>query len=244
MTNTGIAPWLSTPRGQYLLAWEQRCVDQVVVDIFGFNAVQIGMCDYDYLRANRMPHRVRCRTVGEPPCSAGRMQLIPEELPFATQSLDLLVLPHALEFATHPHQVLREAERVLVPEGHLLITGFNPFSMWGMRRALAGNLGQMPWMGQYLSLSRLKDWESLLGFETRYAEFGCYAPPVATDVWLHRWSFLDSMGRRWWPIIGAAYLLHAVKRVQGMRLITPRWREKKARKKNMVPVAQKQQSDR
>jgi len=239
MANTGLAEWLLTPRGRYLLAWEKRSVEHVVVDIFGFNAVQIGLCEQDFLHSNRMPHRVHCCIACDPQAERGKLWAVPEELPFASQSLDLLVLPHTLEFATNPHQVLREAERVLVPEGHLLITGFNPLSMWGVRRAMSGNLGEMPWMGQYLSQARLKDWLNLLGFEPRFGTYGCYAPPVASEVWLHRWSFMDSIGKRWWPIVGGAYLLHAVKRVQGVRLIVPRWREKKARKKAMVPVTQR-----
>lgn len=238
MAYTGLEQWLSTPRGLYLLAWEKLCVDQVVADIFGFNAVQVGLCGYDYLHANRMPHRLHCCMDCETMGQGVGVCFLPEELPFASQSLDLLVLPHLLEFSAHPHQILREAERVLVPEGHLIITGFNPVSMWGLRRALSGNLGEVPWVGQYLSLVRLKDWLSLLGFESRFSANGCYAPPVSSQIWLRRLSFMDSLGKRWWPFAGGAYLLHAVKRVQGVRLIVPRWREKNARKKAMVPVTQ------
>jgi hypothetical protein len=111
--------------------------------------------------------------------------------------------------------------------------------MWGLRRALAGHMGEMPWMGQYLSAPRLNDWLSLLGCEFRTGAFGCYAPPAASEEWLRRWSFMDSVGRRLWPFMGGAYVLHAVKRVQGLRLITPKWREQKARKKGLVAVAQK-----
>ncbi|GAB2881899.1 methyltransferase domain-containing protein [Uliginosibacterium flavum] len=239
MSITHLAQWLPTPRGQYLLTWEQDRVDRVVADIFGFNALQIGLCGQDFLRANRMPHRIlggACNHTDEPGAS---VQLLAEELPFASQSLDLVVLPHVLEFASSPHQVLRELERVLVPGGHLVITGFNPFSMWGLRRALAGHMGEIPWRGQYLSVSRLKDWLGLLGCEPRISAFGCYAPPASSAEWLRRWSFMDSVGPRLWPFMGGAYVLHAVKRVPGMRLITPKWREQKARKKGLVAVTQK-----
>jgi len=239
MSITCLAQWLATPRGRYLLAWEQRRMDLVVADIFGFNAAQIGLCEQNFLYANRMPYRLRCGACSETKESGAGVHLFAEELPFASQSLDLIVLPHVLEFSAHPHQVLREVERVLVPEGHLVVSGFNPFSMWGLRRALAGNMGEMPWTGQYLSVARLKDWLSLLGFESRTSALGCYAPPAASEEWLRRWSFLDSVGGRVWPFMGGAYVVHAVKRVQGMRLITPRWREQKAHKKGMVAVVQK-----
>lgn len=238
MSLSNLGQWFNTPRGRYLLAWEQAQFDQRVTDIFGFHAVQIGLCGQNFLRANRMPHRLlcaACRVADEPGLM---LHAVAEELPFASQSLDLVVLPHVLEFASHPHQVLREVERVLLPEGHLLISGFNPLSLWGMRRALAGHMGDIPWTGQYLSVPRLKDWLSLLGMESRSTRFGCYAPPVASTEWLRRWSFMESAGRHCWPIGGGAYILHAVKRVQGLRLITPRWRAANSRKKAMVVATQ------
>lgn len=239
MPTIPLVPWFEAPRGRYLLAWEQHEIDRIVADVFGFHAVQLGLCGQDFLHANRMPQHLRCRLADDAPEPAAGLALQPEELPFAAQSVDLIVLPHVLEFASQPHQVLREAERVLVPEGHLVITGFNPFSLWGLRRALSGNFGERPWQGQYLSVTRLKDWLSLLGFECRLSRFGCYAPPAAHEVWLRRWAFLDSLGKFCWPILGGVYVLHAVKRVEGMRLITPRWVGHKAHKKAMVPVAQK-----
>lgn len=242
MSLSNLGQWFDSQQGRYLLAWEQAQLDQRLVDIFGFNAVQIGLCDQDFLRSNRMPHRLRCgacRAMDEP---GADIQAAVEELPFASQSLDLVVLPHVLEFASHPHQVLREVERVLLPEGHLLITGFNPLSLWGLRRTLSGHMGDIPWTGQYLSPARLKDWLSLLGMETHGQQYGCYAPPLSSEVWLRRWSFMEATGRHCWPFAGGAYILHAIKRVQGMRLITPRWRQQKARKKAMVAVTQKRRN--
>jgi SAM-dependent methyltransferase len=233
---TTFADWLQTPRGRYLLAWEQRQFDCLVADIFGFHALQVGLCSVDLLRANRMSCRLHCGSALSEVGST--LYAVADELPFASQSVDLVVLPHVLEFAAHPHQILREVERILVPEGHVLIAGFNPFSLWGVRRALAGNLGDLPWQGQYLSLRRLKDWLSLLGFEARSVAQGCFAPPVASEVWLRRWSFMDAVGERFWSVGGSTYILQAVKRVQGMRLITPKWREAQRRQKAMAPVAQ------
>lgn len=229
--------WLDTPRGQYLLAWEQRKFDQRVADIFGYNAVQIGLPKQDFLRSNRMPNRWRCcgTQVADVQCDA-------EELPFASQSLDLVVLPHVLEFAAHPHQLLREVERVLVPDGSVVIAGFNPYSLWGMRRAFAGNMGEAPWQGQYFSVPRLKDWLTLLSFETHAGSFGCYAPPVVSEAWLRRWSFMDAAGDRWWHFAGGAYVIQAVKRVRGMRLIMPDWRKRAQPKKAMAPVSRRDPS--
>jgi len=230
--------WLQTPQGRYLLDWEQDGVDRLVADIFGYHAVQLGLPGFELLRANRMPRRIRCGPQGRD------LRCIEYELPFATGSLDLVLLPHVLEFSAHPHRVLREVERVLVPEGSVVISGFNPLSLWGVRRLVARRGAEAPWSGHYRSAMRIRDWLTLLGFEIQESRFGCYAPPLRTPQWLERWRCVDRAGPRWWPVLGAGYLLHGVKRVQGMRLITPHWRGRKAAAKRLSPVAQRDGSTR
>jgi SAM-dependent methyltransferase len=234
MAIEGFSTWLETPQGRYVQAWEQAKHDLLVADIFGFNAVQLGFPQLDFLRTNRMPFRLHCCDQGDV-----AVQADPHHLPFATNSVDLIVLPHVLEFASNPHQILREVERVLVPEGSVVIAGFNPFSLWGLRRLLAGRNGPPPWQGRYLSVPRLRDWFALLGFETRGGAFGCYAPPVSQEKWLARWDFMETAGDRWWSIAGAVYVLQAIKRQHGMRLITPKWSDRMARAKALVPATQK-----
>lgn len=230
--------WLQTPQGRYLLDWEQDGLDRLVADIFGYHAVQLGLSGFDLLRANRMPRRIDCGPQGRD------LRCTEYELPFATGSLDLVLLPHVLEFSAHPHRVLREVERVLVPEGSVVISGFNPLSLWGLRRLIARRDAEAPWSGHYRSAMRIRDWLNLLGFEIQESRFGCYAPPLRTPQWLERWGCLDRAGSRWWPVLGAGYLLHGVKRVQGMRLITPHWRGRKAAAKRLSPVAQRDGSTR
>jgi SAM-dependent methyltransferase len=237
MSIQGFEEWLHTPAGQYVLNWEQRGHDALVADIFGFNAVQLSLPQHDFLHANRMPLRFRC--------DDGRYAGIPEvrsdlhHLPFAASSIDLVVMPHTLEFDDNPHQLLREVERVLVPEGHVIVSGFNPFSLWGAKRKLSRREGLPPWRGKYISVPRLKDWFSLLGFEMQTGSFGCYAPAVTQEKWLRRFEFLDRAGDRWWPIAGAVYIVQAVKRQHGLRLITPKWHDRKARAKAMAAVTQR-----
>ena len=201
--------FLGLRAGRYVLAWEQRLFDQAVVDIFGYNALQLGLPQVDALQENRMP--LRCialdgsdRLFGSgqagAPLAAELAALRSEagapggqrvaalvsrfdELPFASQSIDLLVLPHVLEFAQEPHRVLREADRVLVPEGQIVITGFNPASLWGTRHWM-GRLGLRPFLppsSQMITLPRLKDWLKLLSFEVHRGRFGCYVPPCAMN---------------------------------------------------------------
>ena len=232
--------WLESPAGRYLFEWECARVDHVVADIFGFNAVQVGLPGFDFLRDNRMPRRMRCDASLAQNLS---LRCQPWALPFASASIDLVVLPHVLEFSAHPHQVLREVERVLVPEGSVVIAGLNPLSLWGLRRLAARRTGAMPWQGQYLSVRRLKDWLALLGMETQTAGFGCYAPPMRDEKWLRRLAFMDRAGSRWWAYAGGAYVIQAVKRVQGMRLIMPNWRDRRATSKALTPVVQRHQKE-
>ncbi|MFP3559891.1 SAM-dependent methyltransferase, partial [Paraburkholderia sp. SIMBA_049] len=126
----------------------------------------------------------------------------------------LIVMPHTLEFTSDPHRLLREADRVLMPEGQLVITGFNSLSLWGMRQSF-GRMANRPFVPaarDQIAFIRLKDWIKLLGFDLERGRFGCYRPPLVTDKWLARYGFMEAAGDRWWPIFGAVYMVTAVKR--------------------------------
>jgi SAM-dependent methyltransferase len=241
-----LGPWLETPVGSYVRAWEEMRLDQLTADIFGFNAMQIGLPQIDALHANRMPHKwlsdTHVPTLTESPQKAP-VVIVHDfaELPFASQSIDLVVLPHVLEFAAEPHQVLREVERVLIPEGRVIVCGFNPASLWGMRQVTGRMTGSyyLPRHGEFISLPRLKDWLKLLNMEVDRGHFGCYAPPCMTDKWLTRFRFMEKAGERWWPYLGAVYMVQAIKRVKGMRLVGPVWTRKTATVPNGVPATNK-----
>ena len=265
----GLADWLETPAGCYVLHWEQTHLDLAVADLFGFHAVQLGLPELDALRANRMPHRwvatetpshsaapdpvetvrdLEVASVGDAKfASAADVNRAPprlppaapraavalhcdfDALPFDSASLDLLVLPHTLELARDPHLALREVERVLVPEGRVVIVGFNPSSPWGLRQWL-GRLRRrfsvhpkrelfLPAEGEFLGYRRLRDWLRLLSFEVEAGRFGCYRPPLGAQKWLARFAWADRVGERWWPVFGSVYFVVAVKRVRGLRLV-------------------------
>jgi len=225
-----LTQWFQTPAGQYVWQWEHARLDAAVADVFGYHALQAGLPDFDTLRANRMPFRAYVGPTRPHAAPQARWQGVVaaalEDLPLASQSIDLLVLPHGLEYAKDPHSVLREAERVLMPEGRLVITGFNPLSLWGIRHWL-GRSDWLPECGRFIPLPQLKDWLKLLSFELDRGHFGCYAPPVATEKWLQRYAFMEKAGDRWWPVCGAVYVVSAIKRVPGMRLVGPAWKKKR-----------------
>ena len=238
--------WLQSPAGVYVRAWEQACLDELTADIFGFNALQIGLPQIDALAANRMPNKwqaaSRVSSADALALAAGGRQIAVAldftELPFASQSLDLVVLPHVLEFSVDPHQVLREVERVLIAEGQLIICGFNPASLWGLRQGM-GRLAHSPYLplaGEFISMPRMKDWLKLLNLGVSRSHFGCYAPPCRTAHWLERFAFMERSGQRWWPYLGAVYMVQAIKRVKGMAIIGPAWTKTSATAPNTVPA--------
>ena len=229
-----LSDWFTTPKGEYVLRWEQAQFDSAVEDVFGFNAIQVGLPKIELLRQNRIALRTR---VGLD--SASDLIADSGALPLATGSVDLVVLPHVLEFSAHPHRILREAARVLMPEGQIVISGFNPLSLWGMKRALGPRCNEYPWCGRFIGLLRLKDWLQLLSFELNGGRFGCYAPPFSQTRWLERSAFMEKAGERWWPIAGGVYVVRAVKRTVGMRLVMPSWRSQAAPAKALSPLTQR-----
>lgn len=254
-TERALSAWFATPPGRYMQAWEIARLDETVADIFGFNALQLGLPELLALKSNRMPHQwvavpdpSECLPVspvqagpGGTEADAPSVALVAHAaaLPFPAASVDLIVLPHTLELSADPHAVLREVERVLVPEGRVIVVGFNPLSLWGWRQQLAhvckkvgllrgtGRLF-LPEADEFISPWRLKDWLRLLSFEVQSADYGCYRPAVRTEPWLHRFRWMDRVGARWWPFLGAVYFVVAVKRVRGMHLLGPAWKPRRA----------------
>ena len=141
------------------------------------------------------------------------------------------MLPHTLELARDPHQTLREVERVLVPEGRVVIVGFNPASLWGLRQRARPPAARrwacgrrsalfLPARGEFIGYRRLRDWLRLLSFEVEAGPLRLLpaAGGVASAGW-QRFAWMDRAGDRWWPVFGAVYFVVAVKRVRGMRLV-------------------------
>ena len=229
----GAGAWFETPLGRHVLTREQDYFDRVVADVFGFHAFQLGLTGHELLRASRIPMRCRVGAAGTADIRADF-----RDLPIASNSADLVLMPHVLEFSTDPHQILREVARVLLPEAHVIITCFNPWSLWGARRTF-GRRDEYPWHGRFINLPRLKDWLALLGLEIGGGQMSCYVPPCARQQWLDRFAFMEKAGDRWWPIAGGLYFLEAVKRVRGMRLITPKWSGRLVPKDNLVAMPKK-----
>jgi SAM-dependent methyltransferase len=236
--NTRTAPlhhWLKTPLGQRLLDAEVELLQQILPHLFGYHLLQIGSVGQGrLLDSSRIMHRCvlsRHADLISHPYSS--VYAIADALPIAHDSIDVVLLPHTLEFEDHPHEILREVERVLIPEGHIVILGFNPISLWGISRWFLTRRQTAPWCGRFLTILRLKDWLALLGFEVIELQFFFFAFPFHNDNLKNYTSSLEKIAARWAKNLGVVYLLVAKKRVATLTPIKPKWQLQQA----LVPDA-------
>lgn len=230
---TELHEWTQTKLGQSLLQEEGQQLKQVLTKLYGPTAIQFSILGlHEYIKSSSAVYQalaVNHANSGKFSAPLSVMYAAAEAMPLETKSVNILLLPHVLEFSHDPHRVLREASRVLMPEGHLVLICFNPYSFWGIRRALSGLVGDgqaAPWHGRFFGLSRVKDWISVLGFEFVSGSTAYYLPPFKSVKIRKRLRFLHKMGPRWWPMWSAVFILVARKREVGMTPIVP-WRRKK-----------------
>lgn len=220
--------WFDSPLGQSLQAHEAHHLRNMLPNLYGTVAVQLGHIGrLDLMDSCIAPTRVLLDGLSMPE-GATRVRGLPEQLPLDAKSADVVLLPHTLDFCEDPHQVLREVSRVLRPEGHVVILGFNPMSLWGFRRLIARRPRSAPWCGKFFRLSRIKDWLALLDFETTHGTMLYYRPPLRHGGFMQRLLFLDKMGDRWWPMMAAVYLVVAKKRVVGVTPMPVSWKTQRA----------------
>ncbi len=220
--------WYGRPVGKWLLQQERERLSEVLPTLFGYHIVQMGsLLGDELLTSSRIPHRVLIdpdRGCGVSPLG---LYAYPDAIPIAADSVDVVVLHHTLEFERDPHQILREVDRILIPEGHVVILGFNPWSLWGLWRLARGRKGDTPWCGDFLSPSRVKDWMALLGFDVAEVKHHFFRPPLKNRLLMRRLRFMERLGQRFWPGLSGAYLLVAQKRVTTVTPIKPRWQPRR-----------------
>lgn len=244
MTDLNNSQWYESPLARYLCEQESCLFEEAISNLFGFYAVQIEGLKYDFLHFARIPFKVVAGQFAVAPTvsSGGVLQTVrclSTQLPWQASSVDLVLLPHTLDFSDDPHQTLRETERILVPEGHIVLSGFNPYSFWGAKKKVNRST-QFPWQGDFISLLRIKDWLALLGFEIVSIKMACFSPPVDNQRWLQRFQCMDKASPHWWLMPGGVYFIVAKKRVAGMRVIRPNW-TKSTLKRSMVSVPTQRQ---
>ena len=213
--------WYRRPLGRLLADAEREALGEQLTQIFGYHLLVVDPPWQDCsLEDSRIPHHVIQRTMHGSDYPPGMMGHT-DAWPVMTDTVDAIVLPHSLELSRDPHQVLREADRCLIPDGQLVIFGFNPRSLWGVRRFLSRTSDRLPWGGRFISLSRVMDWLSLLGFDTLHTRYLLHRPPLQNPRMLERLKFLEPSAGNGRMLLAGAYMLVARKRTVIMTPIRP-----------------------
>jgi SAM-dependent methyltransferase len=209
--------WWQTPLGETVLLAENSAIASQANLLIGQEQIQIGVETLLLPAARDGIHQWRMEV---------DLMGHAEEIPFQSHSIDVVCLAHVLEFATEPHQVLREADRVLVADGVMVLCQFNPWSAWGLRRSWPWRK-QPPWNGLFFSRRRLKDWLGLLEFDVLSVQGVMFRPPCKSAGWLARLAFLERWGKRL-PLFSGASVIVAKKRTIPLTPIMARKRWKAA----------------
>ena len=222
-----LAHWYRSVAGRQLLQQENHILIKGLEGLFGYHLLVMGPLDFhEGISASSINHRV---VINDTSAQAGTVHLLGSqyELPLQKDSVDVVILPHLLEFSTHPHQILREVERVMVPDGHIIILGFNPISCYGFCRAILGFMDRMPWKGHYYHPVRIRDWMQLLGFRINRIEYAGFVPPVPNETVLRKLAFLERAASSFIAPLGSIYMIVARNRVIPTNVIKTPWKRKR-----------------
>ncbi|MDH5359740.1 MAG: class I SAM-dependent methyltransferase [Gammaproteobacteria bacterium] len=210
--------WYNSALGQALMEEECAQLHEILPTLFGLHSLQLGTrFAPEHFSASSIKHHINMSVTNSHNENAS-LYSYAEAMPFATESVDLVVLPHVLEFSENPHAILREVDRCLIGDGHLLIFAFNPWSYWQPWRGLKRLGGGYPWRGHYYSSGRLHDWLALLGFEVSEKRNFFFRPPLNHPGILNKTTWLDTLASRYLPFLSAGYMILARKRTE---LVTP-----------------------
>ncbi len=213
--------WYQTPLGQYLLSQVKIRLDPVLSTSFGYYAVQLGgeELGVELMQGCRINHLFR---MGQG-SNAQDVLTDSDSLPVASDSIDMVILMHSLSLAQDPHAILREVNRVLIPDGKLIIIDFNPVSLWGLRHFLQSWLDDPPWAGHFYTAGRLKDWVSLLGFEQLH-HFKCgYVLPVNYQRLISQSRIFSKFSERWLKFSAALNVMVFEKNTIPLTPVRKRW---------------------
>ncbi len=225
---TELSAWFRCAPGSLLAALEQHLLAAILPDLFGYHVVQLG-CHHaeDLLDSSRISHQLRI-DLGERRDASVHLHCVEDALPLASNAVDVMVLPHVLEFASDPRRVLREAERVLIGEGHIVVLVFNPWSCFGAQALARRWQGRAPWNGHFIGATRVKDWLQLLGFDIVHFARAGYRPALRHAGLNRRLEFIERLGAYCWPIFGNVYLVVGKKRVEGITPLKASWRQRRS----------------
>ena len=239
---TGLMKWYRSPLGRYVHSMEQKQLQQILPRFFGYNLLQISLNEICFdLSASPIRERYFINNDNCRPSQAPSVRGLSGELPFRANTFDVVLLPHVLEFIVEPDKILEEATRVIIPEGHLILFGFNPFSIWGLSRFWKARQQHIPWAGNFISATEVQNWLTAYDFEIELKEYMVYRSPSSSlEEDLANESFFEKVSHKCWPRGGAIYIMLAKKKVFNMIPIRQAWKDKvKIKAKGVVDTLQR-----
>ncbi|MCW8963411.1 MAG: class I SAM-dependent methyltransferase [Gammaproteobacteria bacterium] len=229
-----LAGWYQTVAGQNLLHQENTLINKAIEGLFGYHLVMLGALDYAQgMAGSPISHKI---VMNDEQLQQGTLHLRGSQyaLPLQTDSVDVVVMPHLLEYSQQPHHVLREVERVTRPDGYIVILGFNPVSYYGICRALLGFKKRMPWQGHYYHPVRLRDWIQLLGFRIMEIKYCGFIPPISHEATQQHLGFLEKAADSFIAPLGSVYMIVARNQTVTPSVVRPAWKNKRAKLNGVV----------
>ena len=230
-----VGQWLQSPQGAAVWEAERELLRPLLSRVFGYHILQIGCSEeHSLIKDSPAGHKI----IFAPEYRVGSRHAVAnnEELPLANDSIDAVVLHHALDFTEDSHKLLREATRVLRPGGQMIIVGFNPYSHWGFWKLFKRKIN-IPWCGRFISRGRMTDWLRLLDLHIDSVRFALHFLPFKNRKLLTYAQRIEKMGNRLHSPVGGAYVIVCLKQVVPITPIVPRWRPLKARA-SVMPAAE------
>ncbi len=225
-----LGSWLESSSGHALLQAEQRCLDDQLRTIFGYYACQMSVgFRTNLLKNSQVGHHFN--VLPQPQTNSDLTQIINDPYFWSIEpgSIDLVVLHHVLEIAESPHRLLSEAAKTIIPDGKLIIIGFNPWSCSSLARWLVPERVSAFKGARFIHLGRLRDWLTLLGFNVEQVQYGAYTPPFDRIFKGITGEFIEQRCDHWKLPLGSFYSILATREVQGVTPIRKPWSKVKRR---------------
>ena len=236
-----LAEWFDKPCGRLLVASEMQVVNDMLPALFGYHLMQMSVSEtVELAHDSPIHHRITVHTrtnfaqSPEKHCDGRvdskdgdkRVHLVADfdQLPIESDSVDVVVLHHVLDFSPNPHQVLKEVNRILIPRGHVIIIGFNPFSLFGLWKMFASLFSKNShWRYSSIAKRRLFDWFKLLDLEKSRITHTFFRPPFSSVILLNRFAFLERAGGKLGMPFGGVYVILARKDIAAVTPIRAPW---------------------
>jgi len=211
--------------GEYLLQAERQTLAKLLQQHYGKHALLIGVPQQEVLLESTV---IACHNILSPLIhskdKASYIEGDLHELPILTGSMDLVILPHTLEFIDNPRQLLAEACRIIKPEGLIVVCGFNPLSWWGVKKIFANN-HTIPWSGNFFPAGKIKNWLKLADFEMEIQRFTLFSPPTTTPNIYKNFNLFEKIGHSLFPFFVGVYVLLARAKVVPLTPIKLKWKQ-------------------